>query len=227
MWNCLIIIYFEDCWNTSSGVAEHHRFRLLGHRFWGRCTVIIADRWGIVSHGVAHRGIAGVSPPDPQNNYRGIARETSFRIGPQNIFGIAGGERHRESLRHHRSFRAAEPSFWGHWTSLSRFGLRRNITSGVGEHRRSRLGENCFWGRCTINIWITRRTYASSGVAPAFRQHLFCSSTTRNLCTWGRLKRGRLLRSLLLFNKLIVGILFILEMQLWAFCSSTSCLSPS
>ena len=225
----------EDCWNTASGVAEHNRLGLRGHRFWGRCTVIIVDRWGIVSPGVTHRGFSGVSPPESRNNYRGIAGETSFRIGPHNTFGISLGERLLESPHHHqRSFGAAgtslwgrwtsssrlgllEHRFWGRWTFSSRLGLRRNITSGVAEHhRRLRVGENNFWGRCTIIISISRRTPASSGVAPAFRQHLFCSSSTRLLCLGERQKRGRLLRSYLYFlvNNLIVIILLILEMQL-------------
>ena len=46
----------DDCWNTASWVAGHNRLGLLGHRFWCPSTVIIADRWGIVSTGVAHRG---------------------------------------------------------------------------------------------------------------------------------------------------------------------------
>ena len=161
----------EDCWNTASGVAEHNRLGLRGHRFWGRCTVIIVDRWGIVSPGVTHRGFSGVSPPESRNNYRGIAGETSFRIGPHNTFGISLGERLLESPHHHqRSFGAAGTSFWGRWTMSSRLGLCGIITSGVAErYRRLRLGEHYFWGRCTIIISISRRISASSGVAPAFQ----------------------------------------------------------
>ena len=186
--------------------------RLLGHRFRGRCTTIIVDRWAIVSPGVAHRGFAGMSPLESPHNYRGIAGETSFGIGPHNTFGIVGGERLLESPHQHQrsfsgcwnkllgsldviTFRAVGISFWGRWTSSSRLGVRGNITSGVAEqHRRLRADGHYFWGRCTIFISISRRTSASSGVAPAFRQHLFCSSTTRRLFVGGRRKRGRLLR---------------------------------
>ena len=64
----------------------------------------------------------------------------------------------------------------------------------VEHHRRLRSDEHYFWGRCTIFISISRGTSASSGVAPAFQQHLFCSSTTRFLFVGGRRKRGRLIR---------------------------------
>ena len=46
--------------------------------------------------------------------------------------------------------------------------------------------EHHVWSRCTTIISISRRTSASSGVAPTFRQHLFCSSTTRLRCVGGR-----------------------------------------
>ena len=142
-----------------------------------------------------------MSPLESPHNYRGIAGETSFGIGPHNTFGIVGGERLLESPHQHQrsfsgcwnkllgsldviTFRAVGISFWGRWTSSSRLGVRGNITSGVAEqHRRLRADGHYFWGRCTIFISISRRTSASSGVAPAFRQHLFCSSTTRLLCS--------------------------------------------
>ena len=82
------------------------------------------------------------------------------------------------------SFRAAGTGFWDRWIPSSRLGLHRSITSGVAEHhRRLGLGEHSFRGHCTIIVCIARRTSASSGVARAFRQTLFCSSTTRLLCT--------------------------------------------
>ena len=59
-------------------------------------------------------------------------------------------------------------------------------------------------------------------------QLLLCSSAKR-LCTGGRQKRERLLRSYFYFlaNKLIVGILLVLEMQLWGFSIIASRLSPA
>ena len=41
--------------------------------------------------------------------------------------------------------------------------------------------EHYVWGGCTIVSLIARRTSASSEVAPAFRQQLFCGSTPRVL----------------------------------------------
>ena len=127
----------EDYWKTASGVAEHDRLGLLRYRFWGRCTVIIVDRWGIVSPGVTHRGLAGVSPPESPHNYCGIAGEPSFGTGSQHIwdcrgrtpFGIAASSsaivwdncnKRLRSLDVIITFRVAGTSFWGRWTSSSR-----------------------------------------------------------------------------------------------------------
>ena len=98
-------------------------------------SIIIVNRWGIASPGVARRGIGGVSLRESPHDYRGIAGETYFGIGPQNIFWDCRGN---------TSFGVAAPSsiFEDCW----------NTASGVAEHHRLGLLGHHFWGRCTVII---------------------------------------------------------------------------